>query len=107
LFPSHFSVILVCGTVLSRTNIRTNRQTHRSIGDIRPFTSTLMMETGETSEMLIFISTLTRLIARENFSAVFLRENFKSYTFILYWLSIQDCLNGKGKAIAETGREGP
>jgi hypothetical protein len=42
-------------------------------------TTTLMMETEEISEALVFSSTLTRLIARENFTALIRRESFKSY----------------------------
>jgi hypothetical protein len=39
---------------------------------------TLMMGTEEISETLIFISTLTRLIAQEDFSAFICRESFRS-----------------------------
>jgi hypothetical protein len=38
------------------------------------------METEEISETLHFNSTLTRLIAREDFSAFIRRESFKSYS---------------------------
>jgi hypothetical protein len=39
-----------------------------------------MIETEEISEMLILNSTLTLLIAREDFSVFIRRESFKSYT---------------------------
>jgi hypothetical protein len=42
-------------------------------------TKTLMMETEEISETLVFSSTLTWLIARENFSPFIHRESLKSY----------------------------
>jgi hypothetical protein len=35
------------------------------------------MGTGQISEMLVFDSTLTRLTAQEDFSAIILCENFK------------------------------
>jgi hypothetical protein len=41
--------------------------------------STLMMQTEELSETLVFKSALTRLIAQEDFSTLILRESFKSY----------------------------
>jgi hypothetical protein len=44
----------------------------------RVTTSTLMMET-EIAEMLVFKSSLTRLIASEDFNTFIRHESFKSY----------------------------
>jgi hypothetical protein len=53
---------------------------HINISDIRSSTTlTLMIENEEIFEMLVFSSTLTQLIAQENFSAFIQHESFKSY----------------------------
>jgi hypothetical protein len=41
------------------------------------------METKEISETSVFSSTLTRLMAREDFSTFILHERFKSYIMCL------------------------
>jgi hypothetical protein len=62
-------------TVISQTGI--------NISHIWSFaTSNLMMETEEMSETLVFSSTLSRLIAREDFSSFIRRESFKSYVMV-------------------------
>jgi hypothetical protein len=43
------------------------------------YLSTLLMETNKISETLVFNSTLTWLIARENYSTFICHESFKSY----------------------------
>jgi hypothetical protein len=57
--------------------------------NVTPFaTSTLMMETEEMNEALVFSSALTQLIAREKFSTLVRRESFKSYLNVCIYLCL-------------------
>jgi hypothetical protein len=51
-------------------------------------TLTLKIETEEISEMLVFNSTLTQLIAQEVCSTVICQESFKSYVMKCEGLSL-------------------
>jgi hypothetical protein len=52
-------------------------------------TSTLMMETEELYKILDFNSTLTRLMAWEDFSTFIHQESFKSYITICYIIKVK------------------
>jgi hypothetical protein len=60
-----------------------------------PFTtSTLMVEIVEIPERVLFSSTLTRLITRENFSTFIGHENINSY---ITPIINKNCIHGEGK----------